>query len=304
MAFRHILCKIVARPVMDYPLTLSFLAPYIAINIAILKVNGLSMNRTSAALSEAMKPQRSAPKLSQLLAAISICVSSHAIASAESPDFKTLAAQCAPGVHVVTLSAIVRHESRANPYAIGLNASGARLPRQPRNKAEAVATAHWLNQRGYNFDGGYGQVNVKNLGWLGMTIDDLFDPCKNLKGAAQVLTDCYRRASSLYGEGQTGLHRALSCYNTGNFRDGLANGYVLKVAANATLDVPALMPPQGAEQPLKLEAVQHIKPASAPNSVKPLPDGVGDAFSQSQDDAFISGRKTAEKESSEEQEKK
>ncbi|HDQ4405533.1 TPA: transglycosylase SLT domain-containing protein [Pseudomonas aeruginosa] len=81
----------------------------------------------------------------------------------DSVDFKTLAAQCAPGVHIKTLSSIVRHESRVNPYAIGLNAKGARLPRQPVNKAEAVATASWLKANGYNFDSGFGQVNSSNI---------------------------------------------------------------------------------------------------------------------------------------------
>ena len=81
--------------------------------------------------------------------------SAHALA-VETLDFNTLAAQCAPGVHIKTLSSIVRHESRANPYAIGVNAKGARLPRQPASKEEAIATASWLKENGYNFGRGYG----------------------------------------------------------------------------------------------------------------------------------------------------
>ena len=206
----------------------------------------------------------------------------------ESVDFKTLAAQCAPGVHIKTLSSIVRHESGVNPYAIGVNAKGARLPRQPANKEEAVATATWLKAHGYNFDSGFGQVNSSNMDWLGMSVSDLFDPCKNLAGAARVITDCYKRAKTRYSDEQTALQAALSCYNTGNEKDGFTNGYVMAVAANATLDVPALAPiASGTAAPIQLKASKApVSAAITPNTVKPLPDGIGDAFSRPSGGAF------------------
>lgn len=205
--------------------------------------------------------------------------------AADDLDFAELAAQCAPGVHISTLSAIVRHESRVNPYAIGINAQGVRLPRAPASKEEAIAAADWLSSNGYNFDGGLGQVNVSNLDWLGMSTADLFDPCKNLAGAAAVITDCYRRAATRFPSEQEALHAALSCYNTGNFRDGFANGYVLKVASNATLDVPALAPiANGLSEPLRLQGSSQR--ASSLNATKPLPNGIGDAFARPNADAF------------------
>ena len=210
----------------------------------------------------------------------------------DSVDFKSLAAQCAPGVHIKTLSSIVRHESGVNPYAIGVNAKGAKLPRQPANKEEAVATATWLKEHGYNFDSGFGQVNSSNMDWLGLSVSDLFDPCKNLAGAARVITDCYQRAKNLYRDEQSALHAALSCYNTGDFKKGISNGYVMAVASNATLDVPGLMPiASGGAEPIRLKATK--SPANAasatavqPNTVKPLPDGIGDAFSRPSGGAF------------------
>lgn len=54
-------------------------------------------------------------------------------------DLPVLASTCAPAVHPVTLSAVVRNESGANPFAIGV--VGGRLVRQPRTQAEAEATA-------------------------------------------------------------------------------------------------------------------------------------------------------------------
>jgi type IV secretion system protein VirB1 len=155
--------------------------------------------------------------------------------------FEPLAQRCAPSVHPSTLSAIVWHESRYNPFAIGLNGTRARLPRQPRSKAEAVATAQWLVVNGFNFDSGLGQVNIKNVGWLGMSLDDLFDPCANLRGASRVLASCYAKALKAGLVGQPALHGALSCYNAGNLTRGLTNGYVQSLASRATLRIPVLM---------------------------------------------------------------
>ena len=211
-------------------------------------------------------------------------------------EFALLAQECAPHVHVSTLAAIVRHESAGNPFAIGVN-GGVRLPRQPRNKSEAVATAEWLKANGYDFDAGVGQINVRNLGWLGMSIEDLFDPCTNLKGAATVLGDCYRRAVPKYGEGQAALHAALSCYNTGNFSTGFKNGYVMKVAANAAMAIPALTPiTQNPRDPVKLRSSTHPLPLKSQTEMPSARDrkqpgdegdaGLGDAFSRPAGDAF------------------
>jgi type IV secretion system protein VirB1 len=211
-------------------------------------------------------------------------------------EFAFLAQECAPHVHVTTLAAVVRQESAGNPFAIGVN-GGVRLPRQPRNKAEAVATAEWLKANGYDFDAGIGQINVRNLGWLGMSIEDLFDPCTNLKGAATVLSDCYRRAVPKYGEGQPALHAALSCYNTGNFSTGFTNGYVMKVAANAAMPIPALTPiAQDPREPVKLRSSAHPLPVNSQTGTAGARDrkqpgdeddaGLGDAFSRAAGDAF------------------
>ena len=83
-----------------------------------------------------------------------------------------------PTSTISTLAAIVRHESARQSILQSGSNGGVRLPRQPRNKSEAVATAEWLKTNGYDFDAGVGQINVRNLGWLGMSIGDLFDPAQ------------------------------------------------------------------------------------------------------------------------------
>lgn len=187
------------------------------------------------------------------------------------PELVGMMERCAPGVHPITLSAVVRQESSGNPYAIGVN-GGAQLARQPRTREEAVATALKLKRQGIDFDSGLGQVNVRNVGWLGVSVADLFDPCVNLRSAAAVLTDCYGRATKAGIRGQAAIHAALSCYNTGTLTRGLANGYVAKVAAKA-----GALPERGTSAP-----------ASAPSTVAALRSdrGNADVFGAASGDAF------------------
>jgi type IV secretion system protein VirB1 len=201
-------------------------------------------------------------------------------------DFIDLATQCAPEVHVTTLSSIVQHESSANPYAIGVNGNISLL-RQPKNKFEAIATAEWLKVNGHDFDAGLGQINIRNLDRLGMGIPDLFDPCANLRGTAAVLTDCYKRALVRYEPGQPALRAALSCYNTGNFFTGFSNGYIAKVEKNATAQIPALMPID--EDPLSINL--NVAYSQKPDDHKAKKNAIStheftDAFSNKKYDAF------------------
>ena len=154
------------------------------------------------------------------------------MAAANSMDFIALAQQCAPTVAPQTLAAIVKQESGFRPLAIGIN-GGARLERQPGNVGEAVATAKWLIEKGYNIDLGLGQINVKNVAKMGLSIEDTFDPCKNLAASAQILTENFQGAKRSTQNDQVALRAALSMYNTGSYTRGFENGYVQNVLAKA-----------------------------------------------------------------------
>ncbi len=145
-------------------------------------------------------------------------------------DFLTLAMACAPMVAPQTLEAIVKTESNYQPLAIGINAD-ARLQRQPASKEEAIVTAKWLLENGYNIDVGLGQVNSSNFQKIGLSVEDAFDPCKNLQASAAIFHGNYQEARRQY-QGDDALKAALSAYNTGTFDKGLTNGYVQKVMAN------------------------------------------------------------------------
>lgn len=115
---------------------------------------------------------------------------------------------------------VVRVESSGNPYAIGV--VGGRLQRQPSNLSEAVATAHMLAQKGYNFSLGLAQINRYNLKKYGLnTYKQAFAACKNVEVGSRILRECQSRAND-WG-------KALSCYYSGNFTTGFRHGYVQKV---------------------------------------------------------------------------
>jgi type IV secretion system protein VirB1 len=140
---------------------------------------------------------------------------------------------CAALIHPDTITRVVAVESGGYPFAINVN--GARLQRQPRSLAEAIATARALRRQGYDFDAGLGQINVRNWSWLKLDEASVFDPCTNLKATQAVLLDAWRRAPA--ADPQAALRQTFSAYNTGSHRAGFVNGYVQKVVR-----APALPP--------------------------------------------------------------
>lgn len=146
----------------------------------------------------------------------------------EAATFLALVLTCAPQVHADTARAIVATESSFNQWAIGV--VGGQLERQPRSSAEALATAKALHASGWNFSVGLGQINVRNLPKLGLSLASAFDPCTNLGAMQSILTDCFGRASGATPElPQLATRKAISCYYSGNFDTGFRHGYVRRV---------------------------------------------------------------------------
>ena len=135
---------------------------------------------------------------------------------------------CAPMVHHTTMESVITVESSGNPYAIGVvNGS---LVRQPKNKAEAIATAQMLEQRGMNYSVGVAQVNKHNFKKYGLTLESAFDPCTNVNAGGRILHACY--ASSLKTQNnntQAHLARAFSCYYSGRLDSSVGHKYAAQV---------------------------------------------------------------------------
>jgi type IV secretion system protein VirB1 len=168
---------------------------------------------------------------------------------------------------------IVQVESGFNPLA--LNVNGAADPRPPQTKAEAIRTAEALIRQGRNIDLGLAQINSKNLGWLGLTVADAYDPCRNLAAAARVLEAGYVSAARLAPQ-QQALRMTFSAYNTGSHASGFRNGYVAKVEAAAGKLIPAISANFSSanathQRPLGVQAVLEAAAENLPEFSAPEP---------------------------------
>lgn len=141
---------------------------------------------------------------------------------------------------------LVRAESSFKRFAIGVNGAN-RRSYNPGSREEAAQIARDLIAQGQSIDMGLGQINSKNLEWLNLTVETVFDSCANLTASEVVLRDGYDRARKQGSDPQTALHQALSAYNTGTFTRGFSNGYVERVMGG---DVEA--PPANQTQPTEV----------------------------------------------------
>jgi type IV secretion system protein VirB1 len=187
--------------------------------------------------------------------------------------FSELAAKCAPKVNHQTLNALVGNESTYNPYAIGV-VDGV-LERQPRTRAEANATAEQLEREGYNFSVGIGQFNIKNIRAMGLTVDELFDACRNLEVSSELFVGYYTDALATTPNKQEAVRKALSRYYSGNERRGFVPdkpgdpSYVQKVVSRA-LDPNKVDPIVPAIEPIEGEAVAPVAVSSTRGANAPV----------------------------------
>lgn len=144
-------------------------------------------------------------------------------------EFDALADKCAPDVSKDTLQALIKTESSMNPLAIAV--VGGKV-KQPSTLSDALALVKELESQGSNYSLGLGQINVKNFNRLGVTAEEMFEPCKNLQAAQLILKECFLKAQKEDKTEGKQLGDALSCYYSGNEQTGY-KGYVQQVVSNA-----------------------------------------------------------------------
>ena len=205
--------------------------------------------------------------------------------SAQSPLTATtldeLVSRCAPEISPVTMRYLINIESGFQPFSLNINRKEQSQSLLFKDALSAMAMANKLIKQGENIDMGLGQINSTTMQRLGLSVADVYDPCTNLTASAEVLKQCYNRALRIYPAGQVALTHALSCYNTGNFKGGLVNGYVAKLQNLATRQpehVPELLG-------VTRQSAQSVVSKSVPLTVSA--QGELDAFSQAgNEDAF------------------
>lgn len=220
-------------------------------------------------------------------------------------------AACAPNVAPATLERIINVESAGQPLAVNANVKWVtvqdqqgkserrkvafKTPIEIKTVQDAVTVAYMAIEAGHSVDLSYMQVNSRNLNALGYSVEDMFDPCKNLAAGARVLTAFYAAALPKYRTEQAALRAALSAYNTGDFEKGFTNGYLARYGINgqakALVSVPALNPYAAStavsfrQQPKKEAAMSSTKGEVAPA----LALRVDPVVSKSQEDAETPG---------------
>ncbi len=146
--------------------------------------------------------------------------------------------QCAPLVNPITLSAVVMQESGGNPLVIHDNTTGQTY--RPTSSREAVSLARAMIAQGHSVDLGLGQINSRNLSWLGLDLPAVFDACRNLTATQTVLLDGWKRSGG-------NLRKTLSAYNTGKPDSAAGATYAARVYSGAGVVIPAI--PESGDSP-------------------------------------------------------
>lgn len=154
--------------------------------------------------------------------------------------------QCAVGVDAKLFTSLVRQESNFNPYAIGLDGKAVLKP-QPRSAEEAVKTAVNLVREGKRFSVGLAQVHVSNVIRYGMTWEQAFDPCTNLRVASSILRGFYSQAVRAGYKAEGATFAALRGFNSGSVHNPISNGYAREILGRLgsmpVVPAPTTLPP-------------------------------------------------------------
>lgn len=135
---------------------------------------------------------------------------------------------CAPAVNPITMAAVIKQESGGRPWVIYNNTTKKSATFD--SKGAAVSTAMAAIEHGDSVDMGLAQINSRNLPVLGLSVDQVFDPCTNIAAGAAILTAGFQRSGSLSG--------ALSTYNTGRPDSKIGADYAKKVYGQAGVKTP------------------------------------------------------------------
>lgn len=145
---------------------------------------------------------------------------------------------CAPDLAPVTIAAIVQQESGGNRFLLHDNT--AKIVLRPKTFTEAAKLAHELIMSGHSVDIGLAQINSRNLPAMRLEIENVLDPCTNLRAAQSVMKVAWEQSGH-------DLRSALAAYNTGRTATPAGAHYSAQVFAKAGVKVPEIpggkMPP-------------------------------------------------------------
>jgi type IV secretion system protein VirB1 len=184
-------------------------------------------------------------------------------------DIFTLILACTPLMPPDTVAAVIHAESEGNPLAINVNAEDLSLP-EPENAQAAAAMASELIEQGFNLDLGLMQINSDNFSPLNLTVEQVFDPCTNIRAGTTILQNNYQNAlAEGFAPGRAAFEAALSAYNTGKFRGKVGQRYVERIYKTAGLS-PTAQVNNPYTAPTKVYSKKQEKKESGKNQQKSL----------------------------------
>lgn len=124
-----------------------------------------------------------------------------------------LVQQCVPGAPVHSMAAIIKVESSGNPLTLFDNTTGRSI--LPSNKQEAKQILKNLIAKHHQVDVGIAQVDTANFAKTGLTVDNAFDACSNIRAGNQIFMQSYTQAVSAGFSGQSAVFHAFEAYNSG-----------------------------------------------------------------------------------------
>ena len=192
------------------------------------------------------------------------------------PAITVLAKACAPEIATEAIVPLIVTESGGDPLQINVN-KGPRV--RARSAVDGAAMVRRYMAAGYTVDVGLAQINSANFARLGVSVEQAFEPCTNLRLASIVLQQGYDQASRHYA-GLEAISATYSLYNTGTLTRGFRNGYVERVWTAATnlksVDAPPPTPDSATA------ALRGSRPATHVDRedwvVGPVPAGVVEVF--------------------------
>jgi len=144
---------------------------------------------------------------------------------------------CSGPVAPATMASIVATESGGYPWAIYVNGLGPSGSMRFPNKAAAIAAAIHYIRAGYKVDMGLAQVDSENLGRLGLSVQQAFNPCTNVRAGATIMAGAYVQAIKAgYAPGVDALTHGFEAYNSGSTSGDYS--YAQRVWAHAGVRLP------------------------------------------------------------------
>jgi hypothetical protein len=135
------------------------------------------------------------------------------ISPASAETIVSVVQRCAPHVDVSTALGIISCESDGKWYSV--NDNDVQSTPQFATADEAIGYARRRVADGASVDLGLSQLNSAHLREFGISVDEAFDPCRNVALGMYVLHDAWLRAVRRWGYSRTALFHAFEAYNGG-----------------------------------------------------------------------------------------